>query len=79
VLEQRWEELLAKYEGEKKKDPQFALPPDEDMLPRPAPKLLWQQGRGKWRVDAPTAVVEDRVLAASAYLDDEKAGERALL
>jgi outer membrane protein assembly factor BamB len=78
VLEQRWKELLAKYDGEKKKDPQFALPPTEDMLPRPAPKQLWQQGKGKWHVDAPVAVVEDRVLAASAYLDDEKAGERAL-
>jgi outer membrane protein assembly factor BamB len=30
-------------------------------------------------VDAPVAVVEDRVLATSAYLDDEKAGARALL
>jgi outer membrane protein assembly factor BamB len=79
VLERRWKELLAKYEEEKKKDPPFALRPDEDMLPRPAPKQLWQQGRDKWHVDAPVAVVEDRVLAASAYLDDEKAGERALL
>jgi outer membrane protein assembly factor BamB len=78
VLERRWKELLAKYEQEKKKDPQFALPPGEDVLPRPAPKQLWQQGRDKWHVDAPVAVVEDRVLAASSYLDDEKAGERAL-
>jgi outer membrane protein assembly factor BamB len=78
VLEQRWKELLAKY-AEEKKDPQFALPPGEDMLPRPAPKQLWQQGRDKWHVDAPVAVVEDRVLAAFAYLDDEKAGERAIL
>jgi outer membrane protein assembly factor BamB len=79
VLEQRWKELLAKYEEEKKKDPQFAVPPGEDMLPRPAPKKFWQKGRDEWHVDAPVAVVEDRVLAASAYLDDEKAGERALV
>jgi outer membrane protein assembly factor BamB len=79
ALEQRRKELRAKYEAEKKKDPQFALPPDEEMLPRPAPRRLWQQGQDKWHVDAPVAVVEDRVLAASAYLDDEKSGERALV
>src|SRR5262249_45742213 len=62
-----------------KKDPQFALPPDEGLLPRPTPRQLWQQGQDKWHVDAPVALVEDRVLAASAYLDDEKAGERALV
>ncbi len=79
ALEKRWKELVAKYEVEKKKDPEFALPPDESLLPRPAPKRIWQQGEGRWHVDAPVAVVEDRVLAASAYLDDEKAGERALV
>jgi outer membrane protein assembly factor BamB len=79
VLEQRWKDLLAKYEVEKQKDPQFALPPDESMLPRPTPRRLWQQGKDKWHVDAPVAVVEEYVLAASAYLDDEKTGERALV
>jgi outer membrane protein assembly factor BamB len=79
ALEQRWKELLAKYEVEKKKDPEFTLPPDEDRLPLATPKRLWQQGKDKWHVDAPVAVVGDRVLAASAYLDDEKAGERALV
>ena len=79
ALERRWKELLAKYEAEKKKDPQFALPPDESMLPRSTPKRIWQQGQDKWHVDAPVAVVVDRVLAASAYLDDDKAGERALV
>jgi outer membrane protein assembly factor BamB len=78
TLEHRWKDLLAKYEVEKKKDPQFALPPDEAQLPQPTPKRLWQQGQDQWHVDAPVAVVEDRVLAASAYLDDEKTGERAL-
>jgi outer membrane protein assembly factor BamB len=79
MLEQRWKEMLAKYEVEKQKDQQFALPPDESMLPRPTPKRLWQQGKDKWHVDAPIAVVEEYVLAASAYLDDEKTGERALI
>jgi outer membrane protein assembly factor BamB len=79
LLEQRWKEMLARYEAEKKKDPQFALPPDEDQLPRPTPKRVWQQGQDRWHVDAPVALVENRVLAASAYLDDEKEGERALV
>src|SRR5262249_62283774 len=48
-------------------------------LPRPTPKQLWQKGQDQWHVDAPVVVVEDRVLAASAYLDDEKEGERALV
>src|SRR5439155_18038010 len=33
-LQQRWKDLLAKYEVEKKKDPESALPPDETLLPR---------------------------------------------
>jgi outer membrane protein assembly factor BamB len=78
-LEKQWKDLLAKYELDKKKDPSFALPPDESMLPKSIPKLLWQKGQDKWHVDAPVAVVEDRVLAASAYLDDDKTGERALI
>jgi outer membrane protein assembly factor BamB len=78
ALEQRWQDLLAKYEVEKKKDPQFALPPDEAQLPRPAPKRVWQQGQDRWHIDAPVAVAEEWVLAASAFLDDEKLGERAL-
>jgi outer membrane protein assembly factor BamB len=79
VLAQRWKELLAKYEVDVKKDPMFTVRPDESMLPQPPPKRFWQQGDGKWHVDPPVAVVEDRVLAASAYLDDEKTGERALV
>jgi len=78
VLEKRLAELLAKYEVDKKKDPDFAVPPSEDQLPKPAPIKLWQRGRDAWHVDAPVAVVGDRVLVASAYLDDEKVGTRAL-
>ncbi len=78
VLDKHRAELQAKYEEDKKKDPRFAIPPDEDQLPKPAPVLLWQQGKDKWHVDAPVAVIGDRVLAASAYLDKEKVGDRAL-
>jgi len=78
ILEKRWAELLVRFEEDKKKDPDFAVPPSEDQLPKPAPVKVWQQGQDKWHVDAPVAVVGDRVLVASAFLDDEKVGERAL-
>jgi len=79
IMTKRWAELTAAYETEKKKDPLLAIPPSEDALPKPAPKLLWQQGKGKWHVDAPPVVAGDFVLAASAYLDDEKIGKRCLV
>ena len=79
ILDQRWKELSARYEEEKKKDPQFAIPPGEDALPKPAPKAIWRQGEAKWHVDAPIGVAADRVLVASAYIDEEKVGKRALL
>ncbi len=78
-LDAEWQKLVAAYEQEKKVDPDFAIPPTEDSLPKAAPKLLWQQGAGVWHVDAPVAVAGDKVLAASAYLDLEKSGERALI
>jgi outer membrane protein assembly factor BamB len=77
-LDLKWKELLAKYEMDKKKDPDFAVPPNDDQLPKPAPVQAWQQGAGKWHVDAPVAVVAERVLVASAFLDKEKEGDRAL-
>jgi outer membrane protein assembly factor BamB len=78
ILDQRWKVLLAKYEEDKRKDPETAFPPTADDLPRASPRRLWQQGQVKWHVDAPVAVAGDRVLAASAYLDQEKLGDRAL-
>jgi outer membrane protein assembly factor BamB len=78
VLDARWAALKAKYEEEKKKDPDLAAPPSEDQLPKPAPLRVWQQGKDKWHVDAPVAVSGDRVLVASAFLDKEKVGDRAL-
>jgi len=77
-LDLKWKELLAKYEMDKKKDPDFALPPNDDQLPKPAPVQAWQQGAAKWHVDAPVAVVGERVLVASAFLDKEQEGDRAL-
>ncbi len=78
MLDKRWKELLAKYEQEKKTDPDFAIAPSEDSLPKPRPKLAWQVGVDKWHVDAAVAVVGDRVLAATAFLDVEQSGVRAL-
>ncbi len=78
LLDAKWADLQAKYEADKKKNPDFAVPPSEDDLPKPTPVLAWQQGKDKWHVDAPVAVAGDRVLAASAFLDKEKVGDRAL-
>jgi outer membrane protein assembly factor BamB len=78
VIAKRWQELQAKYEEEKKKDPMFAVPPNEDQLPRASPMRLWQQGAEKWHVDAPVSVVGDKVLVCSAFLTLEKEGDRAL-
>jgi outer membrane protein assembly factor BamB len=77
AVEAGWAELQAKYEKDRKKDPD-APPPNESQYPRPEPKRLWQEGKNKWHVDAPVAVVGDKVVAASTYLDMEKSGDRAL-
>jgi hypothetical protein len=77
ILDKKWAELKAQYEEEKKKD-EFAVPPSEDMLPKPTPTRVWSQGEKKWHVDAPVAVVGGRVLASTAFLDKEKVGDRAL-
>jgi outer membrane protein assembly factor BamB len=79
LIDRRWKELAAQYEADRKKDPDFAIPPNESSLPQPAPKVWWQQGAGAWHVDSPTAVVDKRVYVTSAYLDQEKRGERVLL
>jgi len=78
ILAERWKQLQAKYEEEKKKDPVFAMPPSADQLPRANPQRVWQEGAQKWHVDAAVAVVSDKVLVASAFLDKEKVGDRAL-
>ena len=75
----RWNEMLARYEQEKKKDPALAVPPGDESLPSIQPKVVWQHGKGAWHIDAPPVVAGDFVLVASAYLDDEKIGRRALI
>ncbi len=78
LQEAKWKELLAKFEADKKKDPDFAVPPTEDNLLKPEPKKVWQKGEKKWHVDAPVCVVGDKVLVCTSYLDKEKTGEKAL-
>jgi outer membrane protein assembly factor BamB len=73
-----WKKLQARYEVEKKKDPDFAVPPTENDLPKPAPKSVWTAGQKRWHVDAPLLVAGDTVIAASAFLDKEKEGDRAV-
>jgi outer membrane protein assembly factor BamB len=77
AIEAKRAELQKKFEDAKKKDP-FAVPPTDRDLPRATPALGWQAGKERWHVDAPVAVVGDRVLVASAFLDKEKVGSRAL-
>jgi outer membrane protein assembly factor BamB len=73
-----WKKLQARYEEEKKKDPDFAMAPTENDVLKPAPKAVWIQGEKRWHVDAPLLVAGDKVLVASAYLDKEKEGDRAV-
>src|SRR5207253_342586 len=77
LMSNRWLELLAKYEIDRKTD-EFAVPPREDQLPRAMPKRIWQVGQEKWHVDAPVTVAGDKVLVSTAFLDLEKVGDRAL-
>lgn len=74
---QRWQEMLAKYEKDKKTDA-FALPPSEDQLPKAEPAKIWQEGQEKWHIDAPVALIGDKLLVGSAFLDKEKTGDRAI-
>ncbi len=79
LLEAKWKELSDQYEKDKVKDPDFAIPPSEDALPKVMPKLVWQKGKEKWHVDAAVTVHEGKVLVASAFLDAEKIGHRAVI
>lgn len=78
AIEAKRSALQKEYEEAKKKGDKFAVPPTERDLPKASPVVEWQVGKDKWHVDAPVAVVGDRVLAASAYLDKEMVGDRAL-
>jgi outer membrane protein assembly factor BamB len=76
LQDDKWKELQAKFEAAKKKDPDFAVPPSEDQLPKPEPKKVWQEGAKKWHIDAPVNVVGGLVIVCSGFLEKEKAGER---
>jgi outer membrane protein assembly factor BamB len=78
ATEEKRAELQKKYEEAKKKGDKFAVPPTERDLPRAAPTIAWQKGKNKWHVDAPVTVVDGKVLAASAFLQKENLGDRAL-
>jgi len=78
LLDEKWKVLQEKYQEDLKKDKDFAVKPTEDMLPKPAPVLVWQVGVEKWHVDAPVNVVGDNALVCSAFLDEEKVGDRAV-
>jgi outer membrane protein assembly factor BamB len=78
-LDGRWRKLQAKYEDDKRRDPDFAFPPNPDSLSKPMPKLIWQAGRNEWHVDAPVALADDRLVVASAFLETEQQGLRAVV
>jgi outer membrane protein assembly factor BamB len=73
AIAKKWKALQDKYQEDLKKDPDFALAPSEDQLPKPAPKVLWQRsedGGRKLHVDSPIAVAGDKVLVTSSNLSE---------
>jgi outer membrane protein assembly factor BamB len=78
-MDKAWAEIKAKYEVERAKHPDFAVPPDEDSLQKPSPKMRWQKGKDAWHVDSPVAVADGRVYVTSCFLDEEQLGKRSLL
>ncbi|MFM7150901.1 MAG: PQQ-binding-like beta-propeller repeat protein, partial [Gemmataceae bacterium] len=79
ILKQKWTDLQNDFEEKRKKKDPLALPPRDSDLPRPTPALVWNRGKNDWHVDAPLAVVEGKVLVATAFLDKEMVGKRALI
>jgi outer membrane protein assembly factor BamB len=77
IMDKKWADMNAKYAEDVKKN-DLAPPPNEDDLPKPQPKLLWQKGKDIWHVDAAVELVGDKLIAASAYVDEDKAGKRVL-
>ncbi len=77
----RWENLAVKYEAQKKKDPDFAIPPSDDALPKPLAKKLWQAGEKQWHVDAPLVLAGkdgDRIIVSSAFIENDHCGKRVV-
>ena len=77
-IEAKAAELQKAYEKARQTDPDFAVPPGDDALPKAAPKTLWHVKDKGWHVDAPLAVAGDKVLVASAYIDFDKVGKRVM-
>ena len=73
------QQMITEFAAARGKTPQFALPPDDSQLPLGPPKRVWQQGEGRWHVDAPVAVAAGRILAASSSIENDTVGERALV
>ena len=78
MQDEKWKQLQAAFEKEKKVNPDLAIEPGDDQLLKPLPKKVWQVGQVKWHSDAPVNLVGDKLLAPTAFLDKEKVGERAL-
>jgi outer membrane protein assembly factor BamB len=78
MQDEKWKDLVKKYEEAKAKKDDFAIPPDDSQLLKFVPTKVWQKGAGKWHVDAPVNVTGDKVFVPTSYLDKEKVGERAL-
>ncbi len=79
IISAKWAEMNAAYQAEKKKNPELAIPPSAEALPKAEPRLRWQVGKNTWHVDAPIATAGEYVFVASAFLDLEKVGKRSLL
>src|SRR4029079_7297017 len=73
-IEKIWKDMADKYEIEKKKDPDFAIPPNEAALPKPAPKVLWEKGKGAWHVGAPLLVAGGTRLVTPRSADQREGG-----
>jgi len=79
LIEQKRKEMIDAAARDGNKGLGYNAGPNDDLLPKPAPKLIWQSGKDRLHVDSPVAVVGDSVLVASAFLDEEKIGKRALV
>jgi len=77
-IEAKAADLQAAYEKARQTDPDFAVAPGDDALPKAVPKTLWHLKDKGWHVDAALAVAGDRLLVASAYIDFDKAGKRVI-
>jgi outer membrane protein assembly factor BamB len=77
-MDAKWADLMATYKKAKQTDPDFAVAPGDDALPKAAPKTLWHVKDKGWHVDAALSVVKGKVLVASAYIDFDKVGKRVV-